>query len=772
MCNNKPKFKMPSAQEICTFVSCFLTLLLFFFSSLLKNLITLTLAILQNTCKNLLFACKSQAKKQYNMEKENWISEFKIMARHHHKSVEIMSTNHYKYYRRPVIPFLIPEIQNEDISKHINRDIMNNVVRNAQKQCYTFSPKLEAYKNVGIQTDYRDSESQTVPWEPPYTIKSDHNPEVLTIAHLSWDHGLPAGLHEIEIINRMRMKRAWEAVLPPMDTLTNIKIRTAILTKLEIDEWAFRESEIQAIIDYRLELMDKISKRHECEKQKKVEDRLDRLKILLSKRRDKEVNAIKHNLRRELRKLHKKHYQKQRFAKRDIIKEHIDPTSEIYAPQMRYGEHPQRRHEVIRKELLRENYIESVDKINTLPNWLPTYEELKAIRPKPKPADFCIRETRWTEEKLKQLYSDLKAIRLNVEQMETSTLLKRKYKLPSLPSTPHNLNTENAKDIHIDELSTLMQKIVKGRALQCLMFKGRNRCRELIEELQSFHVLEEQTKKQCQKEKECTINLQHLQNEKSVQEDHLCEVLNSLEGMTVSGILDFLSKELIRLEDERRIHAFALLAERKRAIKEAAEAGRRQLEYNRRRVFDEMFRQIIKVHQESVETYLEDIIKEGIEWTSDEEAKEYILDLCDKVDNISKCAQDNVTRIAEEELVTNMIYNFVLPEVEKSTIRKVIKEKQQSYLRNAHAVIYDQILDLPPIENISLSNEMCTETCYEKDSITVLNSKKISKPCSTADTTEEQLESLNTIVLQDIESILKDVISNVVSVAIFENHNY
>lgn len=105
--------------------------------------------------------------------------------------------------------------------------------------------------------------------------------------------------------------------------------------------------------------MDEISKSRECEKQKKVQNCFDRLKNVLSKRRDKEINIIKHNLRRELRKLHKKYLQKQQPIKRNIIKKHADLASEIYAPQMRYGEHPQRRHEVIRKKLLRESYIES-----------------------------------------------------------------------------------------------------------------------------------------------------------------------------------------------------------------------------------------------------------------------------------------------------------------------------------------------------------------------------------------------------------------------------
>lgn len=74
------------------------------------------------------------------------------------------------------------------------------------------------------------------------------------------------------------------------------------------------------------------------------------------------------------------------------------------------------------------------------------------------------------------------------------------------------------------------------------MFEGRNRCRELIEELQSSYGLEEYSKKQNQKEKQHTLELQELQNKKSLQDDRLCEILNSLEGMTISGMLDFLTK--------------------------------------------------------------------------------------------------------------------------------------------------------------------------------------------------------------------------------------
>jgi len=70
------------------------------------------------------------------------------------------------------------------------------------------------------------------------------------------------------------------------------------------------------------------------------------------------------------------------------------------------------------------------------------------------------------------------------------------------------------------------------------MYEGRNRCKELIEELQSTQAL----KQQDEDKKICTIGLQELQKNQSIQEDHLCEILNSLEGKTVCGTLDFLSK--------------------------------------------------------------------------------------------------------------------------------------------------------------------------------------------------------------------------------------
>lgn len=77
-----------------------------------------------------------------------------------------------------------------------------------------------------------------------------------------------------------------------------------------------------------------------------------------------------------------------------------------------------------------------------------------------------------------------------------------------------------------------------------------------------------------------------------LQESQVDEALAKVEGGSLGEMFDFLSKELIRLQEERRIHAFSMLAERQRRIREAEESGRRQVEERRRREEDEIFKQV------------------------------------------------------------------------------------------------------------------------------------------------------------------------------------
>lgn len=74
------------------------------------------------------------------------------------------------------------------------------------------------------------------------------------------------------------------------------------------------------------------------------------------------------------------------------------------------------------------------------------------------------------------------------------------------------------------------------------------------------------------------------------------EVIGHLEGETLAKMIDFLDKEMVRLIDERKIHALILLAERERKLKEAQEGGRRHKEEEIRRINDEIFKQVHTNH--------------------------------------------------------------------------------------------------------------------------------------------------------------------------------
>jgi hypothetical protein len=83
-----------------------------------------------------------------------------------------------------------------------------------------------------------------------------------------------------------------------------------------------------------------------------------------------------------------------------------------------------------------------------------------------------------------------------------------------------------------------------------------------------------------------------------------------------------LSKELVRFKQERKIAAMVRLAEDVRRRREAEESGRRQAEQILRQREDVLFRELMGVHQGSVDSYLQNIITNTIDNTSSLQAYE------------------------------------------------------------------------------------------------------------------------------------------------------
>lgn len=54
-----------------------------------------------------------------------------------------------------------------------------------------------------------------------------------------------------------------------------------------------------------------------------------------------------------------------------------------------------------------------------------------------------------------------------------------------------------------------------------------------------------------------------------------------------------------------------------------------------------------------------------------------------------------ITALDQEELVADLVHNFLLPEVEKEMVREKIKARQKKYLIAAHDEIYNKMESLP-----------------------------------------------------------------------------
>ncbi|KFQ23797.1 Protein MAATS1, partial [Merops nubicus] len=236
---------------------------------------------------------------------------------------------------------------------------------------------------LGTQTDYRDGEAQTDPYSPEYVIPRGSVPELLTLATLTWGRGLPAGLAEVEMIERAREKRAWEATLPAMDSASQIAKRRKMMEDMERKEWAFREQEIEKLQELRLEVLKKLLQRR-VENQNKLDARrLDDHWENHQKAKEEKFKKIQHDFVLMLRKLIAKRKNVMgKLERRDIIREYTDFASQTYAPLSRVGYFPDNLSECY---VVKNFYLDTFAGLCELEASLPdSVTQLKIKTPKPK----------------------------------------------------------------------------------------------------------------------------------------------------------------------------------------------------------------------------------------------------------------------------------------------------------------------------------------------------------------------------------------------------
>ena len=94
--------------------------------------------------------------------------------------------------------------------------------------------------------------------------------------------------------------------------------------------------------------------------------------------------------------------------------------------------------------------------------------------------------------------------------------------------------------------------------------------------------------------------------------------------------------------------------------------GQREAELLRREKEDEIFKQLFDVHQETVDSYLEDIIIQSTDETADFQARQYVAEYAQKLNMIV----DDLSAKDESLVIADLVSSFLIPEVERETIRE------------------------------------------------------------------------------------------------------
>ena len=213
-----------------------------------------------------------------------------------------------------------------------------------------------------------------------------------------------------------------------------------------------------------------------------------------------------------------------------------------------------------------------------------------------------------------------------------------------------------------------------------MMFEGKEKRLDLIAELRATELWKTHAGTQ---EEHMLID--------NYQERIMDGVAEAVQATVISKTMDTLSKELVRLKQERHIDAMVRLAENERRKREAEESGKRQAEQVQRDRQDVLYGELMKVHQGSVDSYLQSVIMKTIDNTSSlqayHEAKLKVSKINDFLDKVEKKANK------PEVIIKDLVSSFLIPDVERKKVERDLQFKERRFLEAARKTIKNAELE-------------------------------------------------------------------------------
>uniref|UniRef100_A0A1I8PWA4 Cilia- and flagella-associated protein 91 n=1 Tax=Stomoxys calcitrans TaxID=35570 RepID=A0A1I8PWA4_STOCA len=481
----------------------------------------------------------------------------------------------------------------------------------------------------GTQSLYRESSAQTLPYLPPVSNEPDEleSMELFKLPTILPGHGAP-GLYEVEVLERARKRWAFAKALKDNfrqqldEARHQVKLpqHEHILEAFEWEHWIEREEYIQECQMLRLEILMRMFDKRERQMRNASHARIQHSYAQIDAKRKLALQKNEIEFSRSMRRLEMQHSKRPRVWRKEQISQGLgDPTSEFYAPKLRYGIDPSRRHfSASRKGFdMRMNDLERRTVKMDPDNLKCPFAKLKAWS-KPKEVMQEVEQNFCSETNLKKLYESLKDLRETTERPKMPPLCLMGRDIP--PTIPEEPDTIRTASVTIrEEVATyeypMEEQSIEDPDKQKLREEYGHQ--EFLLDLQKEKLNERQWRK-------------HLKREMSQEEFE--SLLQSYEGNTIGWLMRFLSEEMSRLKEQRKLHFYSMLAKRESYRREAAEAGLRQKENSLRNTYEKIYEECNEANVETAEHYMHSILDDDAKSYAEEKAQDYVVALAKDLD--------------------------------------------------------------------------------------------------------------------------------------------
>jgi hypothetical protein len=219
--------------------------------------------------------------------------------------------------------------------------------------------------------------------------------------------------------------------------------------------------------------------------------------------------------------------------------------------------------------------------------------------------------------------------------------------------------------------------------VQNFMFEGKERRIALIRELRTDETDEAQRAEEALARTKAQRRL----------EQALISTQDTIQGEVLSATGDFLSKELVRRQQESDIAEMVAAGERTRRQREAEESGRRQAEEAVRNREDEVFTQMMKVHQGTVESFVDEVSSETIDNVSAERAMREAGVQHDELQKVLFGQKEDADDLNNDGrvVVRDLVAQFLMPEVDRQDLRRQVELEEKRYVNAAQQSIQEMV---------------------------------------------------------------------------------